>query len=59
MCSKEETYIGKNDGENIVGFKSSMNQHISASRTGVSTCEFPIHIYKCGLKNKCLNEPIF
>ena len=50
MCEKKETYIGKTVGDNIVGFKSKMNQHISDSSTGVSTCKFPIHVYKCGLK---------
>ena len=59
MCKKKETYIRKTDGDNIVGFKYRMNQHISDSRTGDSTWKFPIHIYKCGLKNKSLNEPFF
>ena len=59
ISKKKETYIGKTVGDNIVGFKSRMNQHISNSRRGVSTCKFPIHVYKCGLKNKCLNEPFF
>ena len=56
MCKKKEIYIGKTVGDNIVEFKSRMDQHISDSRTGVSTFEFPIHFYKCGLKNKCLNN---
>ena len=34
-----------------------MNQLISDSRTGASTCKFPIYIYKCVLRNKPLNEP--
>ena len=51
--------IGKTAGDNIVRFISRMNQHISDSRTQVSTCKFPIHVCKCGLKNKCLNEPFF
>ena len=59
MCKKKEACIGKTVGDNIVGFKSRMNQHISDSRTGVPTCKFPMHIYKCGLRNKCLNEPFF
>ena len=29
MCKKKETFIGKSVGDNIVGFKSRMNQHIS------------------------------
>ena len=57
MCKKKETNIGKIDGDNIVGFKSRMNQHISDSRTEVSICKFPVHVYSCGLKNKCLNKP--
>ena len=36
-----------------------MNQHISDSRTGVSACKCPIHVYNCGLQNKCLNKPFF
>ena len=59
MCKKKETYIGKTVGDNIIGFKSRMNQHNSDSRTGVSTCKFLIHVYKCGLKNKCSGEPFF
>ena len=59
MCREKETYIGKTVGDNTVGFKSRMNQHTSDSRTGVSICKFPIHVYKCGLENKCLIEPLF
>ena len=59
MCKKKETYIGKTVGDNIVGFKSKINEQVSGSRTRVSTCKFPIHVYKCGLKNKSLNEPFF
>ena len=59
MCEKKETYIRKTIGDNIVGFKSRMNQHINDSRTGVSTCKFPIRVCKCGLKNKYLNETFF
>ena len=59
ICKQKETYIGKNAGDNIIGFKSRMNQHISDSRTGVSTFKFLAHVYKCDLKNKCLNEPFF
>ena len=57
--TKEKTYIEKTVGDNIVEFKSRMNQHISDNRKGVSTCKFPIHVYKCSLKNKCLNETFF
>ena len=59
MCKKKETYIGKIVGDHIVGFKSRMNQHISESRTRVSTYKFPIYVYKCDFKSKCLNKPFF
>ena len=59
MCKKRETFIGKTVGENIVGFKSRMNQHINDNRTGVSTCKILIHVYMCGLKDKYLSEPFF
>ena len=59
MCKKKKTYIGKTVGDNIVGYRSRMNQNTSNSKTGDSTCKFPIHVYKYGLKNKCLNEPLF
>ena len=52
-------YIGKTVGNNVVGFKSRINQHISDCGTGISTCKFPIHIYHCVMKNKCLKEPYF
>ena len=42
MCDHKETYIGKTVGDNVVGFKSRINQHISDCRTGTSTCKFPI-----------------
>ena len=41
MCKKKETYIGKTVAHNIVGCKSRMNQHITDSKTGDSTCKFP------------------
>ena len=55
MCKKKETYIRKTVGDNMAGFKSGMNQHIS-DRTGVSTCKLPIYVDKYSLKNKYLNE---
>ena len=45
MCSHKETSIGKTVGDNVVGFESRINQHISDCRTGSSTCKFPIHIH--------------
>ena len=59
MCDHQETYIGKTVGNNIVGFKSRINQHICDCKTGISICKFPIHIYHCAMKNICLTEPHF
>ena len=56
MCKKKETYIGKTVGDNIVGFKSRMNQHISENRTRDLTGNFPIHVYKCDLKKKKMHK---
>ena len=57
MPSIRGTYIRKTIDDNTIGFKSRMIQHINDGRTRVSTCKFPIYVYMCGLKNKCLNEP--
>ena len=59
MYDYKETYNGKTVGDNVVGFKSRINQHISDCRKGISNCKFPIHIYHCAMKNKCLKEPYF
>ena len=59
MCGHKETYIGKTVGDNVVGFKSRLNQHISDCGTGTSTCKFPTHVYHCAMKYKCLKEPYF
>ena len=59
MCNKKETYIGKTKGHNTNGFKVRINQHISDCKTGDSTCKFPRHVYDCGIKNDCLEEPSF
>ena len=59
MCDHKETHIGKTVRDNVVGFKSRINQHISVCRTGTSAGKFPIHVYHCAMKNKCLKEPYF
>ena len=59
MCDHKEMYIGKTVGDYVVGFKSRINQHISDCRTVTSTCNFPIQVYHCAMKNKCLKEPYF
>ena len=59
MCDYKEAYLGKTVGYNVFGFKSRINQHISDCRTGISTCKFPIHVYHCTMRNKCLKGPYF
>ena len=58
LCDHKESYVGKTVGD-VVGFKIRISQHISDCRTGISTCKFPIHVYDCAMKNKCLKEPYF
>ena len=57
MCDHKEKKKKKTVGNYVVGFKSRINQHISDSRTVTSTCNFPIKVYHCAMKNKCLKEP--
>ena len=59
MCDHKETYIGNAVPDNVVDFKSTFNQHVSDCRTGISTCKFPVLIYHCAMKNKCLKMPCF
>ena len=55
-----QTYIGKTVGNHIHGFKTRMNNHITESRSGVSTCKFPIHVFNCIKRNnRQLEEPFF
>ena len=59
MCHHKETYIGKSVGDNIVGFKSRINQQNSDCRTGISTWTFPAHVYHCVMNNEYLKKPYF
>ena len=59
VCDHKEMYIGKMVGNNVVGFKSRINQHISSCRTCTSTCKFHIHVYHRAMKNKCLKDSYF
>ena len=59
LCKGEKTYIGKTVGKPIKGFKGRMNQHISESSDGNSSCRFPQHIYECGIKNGNFEETYF
>ena len=59
MCDHKETYTEKSVDDDVVGFKSRINQHITDCRTGTSTCKYPIHVYHCAMKDKCLKEPFF
>ena len=54
-CEHKETYIGKTVGDNVAGFKSRINKHISDCRTA----KLLIHVYHCALKYKSLKEPYF
>ena len=57
MRDHTETHIGKTVGDDVVGVKRRINQHISDCRTGTSTCKFSIHVYHRAMKNKCLKKP--
>ena len=58
-CVTKKKHIGKTKRDNTKGFKVRINQHISDCKTGDSTCKFPRHVYDCGIKNNCLEEPFF
>ena len=58
MCNEKETDIGKILGDNTKGFKVRINQQISNCKSGVSSCKFLCHVYNCGIKNNCLEEPV-
>ena len=59
FVTKKKHILGKTIGDNTKGFKLRKNQHISDCKTGVSTRKFPRHVYECGTKNNCLEEPFF
>ena len=53
-----ETYIGNTIADHIHGFKTRMNNHITESRSGVSTCKFCIYVFNCiKSNNRQLEEP--
>ena len=54
-----ETYIEKTTGDHIQGLKTKMNNHITKSRSGVSTCKFPIHVSNCSQINNGQLEETF
>ena len=52
--------LKKTIGDHIHGFKTRMNNCITESRSGVSTCKFPIHVFNCvNGNNRQLEEPFF
>ena len=54
-----ETNIVKTICNHIHGFKT-MNNHITESRSGVSMCKFPIHVFNCIKRsNRQLEESFF
>ena len=54
LCEQRTTCIGQ-----TTYFRKRMNNHISESRTGTSSCNFPRHVHECGQRNKNLKEPYF
>ena len=58
MC-KLETYIIKAIVDANIGSKTRMSNDIPESRTCISSCKFPKHVYQCGSKNGNLIEPFF
>ena len=46
-------------GDHIHGFKAWMNNHITESRSGVSTWKFPIHEFNCIKRNNRQLEELF
>ena len=47
-------YIGQ-----TTNLRQLMKNHISESRNGILTFNFPKHVFKCGKTNKNLKEPFF
>jgi len=54
LCNGDMNYIGQ-----TTNLRQRMNNHISESRNGVSTCNFPKHVFNCGKTHKNLKEPYF
>ena len=54
LCHGQMNYIGQ-----TTNLRQRMNNHISESRSGVSSCNFPKHVHNCGKSNKNLTEPFF
>ena len=53
MCDHNKIYTGRTVGDNVVGFKRRISQHISDCRTSISSCKFPINVCHCAIKYKC------
>ena len=54
LCEGNTNYIGQ-----TTNLRNRMNNHISESRTEISSCIFPRHVFECGNRNKNLKEPFF
>ena len=59
MRNEKETYIEKTIEDTTKGLKVRISQHVSDCKAGISACKFPRHVYDCGIKNNCLQEPFF
>ena len=47
-------------GDHVHAFKTRINDHITESRSGVSTCKFSINVFNCiKSNNRQLEEPFF
>ena len=58
-CVTKKKHIGKAIGNNTKRYEVTINQQISDCKTAVSTCKFRRHVYDCGIKNNCPEEPFF
>ena len=55
MCNGATTYTGLTKTK----LRARTNNHITCCRKGTGSDIFDRHVFKCGTKNKCLNEPFF
>ena len=53
-CNGITNYIGQ-----TTNLRNRMNNHISESRTGISTCNFPKHVFSCATSTHSFQEPFF
>ena len=54
ICNGNMNYIGQ-----TMNLRQRINNHISKPRSGISTCNFPKHMFDCGKTHRNLNKPFF